>query len=150
MSPIEDRLRTGRKLLTQVFRYLEALNHHRNPAKRHLDDQLWRLWFRDVPDHPSIRIASFSDSAGTDNRGEDDGESKAADDFVIRVRRPKLTPCPSPPEALTLWLERGWQEPSNDIRIRPSRNESDEEGRTVIVRFEDDPVRLAMLERWRT
>jgi very-short-patch-repair endonuclease len=149
----DDTLNTGRKRLTQVFRYLEALNHHRNPAKRHLDDQLWRLWFRDLPDHPSIRVASLSElglasASGTGPKG--DSEAKTEGDFVLRVRRPKLTPCPPPPDALSLWLEKGWQDIASEIRVRPTRNELDKEGRTVIVRFEDDPSRQRNLERWRT
>ena len=55
-------LNIGRKRVTQIFRYLEALNQQRNPAKRHLNDQLWHLWFRDLPEHPSIRRAEFASS----------------------------------------------------------------------------------------
>ena len=48
-------VRIGRDRLLRVFRYLEALNEHRNPVKRHLREQLWTLWLSDLPDHPSIR-----------------------------------------------------------------------------------------------
>ncbi len=41
------------KRLTQVFRYLEALNQLRNPAKRQIDEQLWVLWFQISRIHPS-------------------------------------------------------------------------------------------------
>ncbi len=147
----EENLRSGQGRLTQVFRYLEALNHHRNPAKRHLDDQLWKLWFHDLPDHPSIRLATFNEPPATDDGGgssRDTTERKASDDAILRVRRPKLTACPPPADAILPWIERGWQELTNDVRIKPSRNELDAEGRTVIVRFEDDPSREPMLERW--
>ena len=90
---------SGQKRLTQVFRYLEALNHHRNPAKRHLDDQLWKLWFHDLPDHPSIRLATFNDVPTPDDgagNSRDTAERKATDDAILRVRRPKLTACPPP------------------------------------------------------
>ena len=149
----EDSLKKGRKRLTQVFRYLEALNHHRNPAERHLDNQLWRLWFHDLPDHPSIRItgvgesgAAYGSSGGTQN----DFEAEAASGCLLRVRRPRLTPCPVPSDVLLPWLERGWQEATPDVRIRPSRNELDKEGRTVTVRFQDDPNRPPILDRWQT
>jgi len=33
-------LRVGRERLSRVFHYLEALNQHRNPAKRQLREQL--------------------------------------------------------------------------------------------------------------
>jgi len=44
----------GRERIARVFRYLKALNEHRNPAKRDLSEQPWTLWFRSLPDHPSI------------------------------------------------------------------------------------------------
>jgi len=37
---------------------LEALNEHRHPVKRHIGEQLWTLWLRELPDHPSVRRGS--------------------------------------------------------------------------------------------
>lgn len=48
-------LRVARDKLVRVFRYLEALNQHRNPAKKQIGDQIWTLWLKNLPDHPSIR-----------------------------------------------------------------------------------------------
>jgi len=45
----------GRERIARVFRYLKALNEHRNPAKRDLSEQPWTLWFRHLPDHPLIQ-----------------------------------------------------------------------------------------------
>ena len=50
-----DTLRVARDKLVRVFRYLEALNQHRNPAKKQIGDQIWTLWLKNLPDHPSIR-----------------------------------------------------------------------------------------------
>jgi len=49
------KLSIARDKLTRVFRYLEALNQHRNPAKRQLREQPWSLWMRDLPEHASIQ-----------------------------------------------------------------------------------------------
>ena len=46
MTSREQHLQIGRKRVEQVFRFLEALNQHRNPAIRRLDEQPWHLWFR--------------------------------------------------------------------------------------------------------
>ena len=46
-----DSLRIGRDRLLRVFRFLEALNQHRNPAA-----QLWTLWADNLPDHPAIQL----------------------------------------------------------------------------------------------
>lgn len=49
-----EKLRIVRDRLSRVFRYLEALNQHRNPAKRQIREQLWTLWLKELPDHPSV------------------------------------------------------------------------------------------------
>ena len=48
------------------------------------------------------------------------------------------------------WLEKGWQETTSEVRVRPTRNELDREGRTVIVRYEDDENRQRSFDRWRS
>ena len=152
MESGDDRLRVGRKRVTQIFRYLEALNQHRNPARRHLDDQLWHLWFRDLENHPSIRLASFADAPssvdGTSGQCEDT-PYEPDDDYVLKVRRPKLTPCPPPPELLGPWLERTWEEPAAELRILESRYEPDARRQAPAMFFQDDPRRQQAFERWR-
>lgn len=143
MTSRDAQLQIGRKRVEQVFRFLEALNQHRNPAVRRLDEQLWHLWFRNLPDHPCVRIGALPASSGTDRAA---GEQ--ANDFILRVRRPKLTNCPVPPSGIAPWLERGWEEPSGTVRVRPTRNEIDN-GVTVIVSFGDDSKRAKILEEWR-
>jgi hypothetical protein len=148
---LSDTRTASARRLTQVFRYLEALNQHRNPAIRHLEDQLWRLWFRELPEHPSIRKRAVGDENDPSSReSSTGGEPKGVPDFVLRVRRPKLTPCPAPPDQLVSWLQKDWGEPTPEFKLRPSRNELDRDGKTITVRFEDDPNRVKMLERWRS
>jgi hypothetical protein len=50
-----EKLRVAREKLTRVFRYLEALNQHRNSAKRQIREQPWNLRLRELPEHPSIQ-----------------------------------------------------------------------------------------------
>jgi len=152
MEPSDDSLQIGRKRATQIFRYLEALNQHRNPTKRQLDDQLWHLWFRDLPEHPSIRRAEFvNPPSSLHEAAPHSGEAPRVldEDFVLKVRRPKLTPCPSPPELLAQWLEPGWEEPAPEVHVRESGHELDAQGQTVAVFFQDDPKRKQAFERWR-
>jgi very-short-patch-repair endonuclease/DNA polymerase III delta prime subunit len=143
MTSRDAQLQIGRKRVEQVFRFLEALNQHRNPAVRRLDEQIWHLWLRNLPDHPCVQIGALGTSSGTDRPA---GEQ--ASDFILRVRRPKLTNCPIPPAVISPWLERGWEEPSGTVRLRPTRNEIDN-GVTVIVSFEDDSKRTKALGEWR-
>jgi len=146
MNP--EKLRVAREKLTRVFRYLEALNQHRNPAKRQIREQLWSLWLHDLPDHPSIkRGASKSASAKTKAADSQNDETSSAG-FVLKVQRPTLTSPPEPPAAIATWLEAGWDDPSNGPSVIASRNESDQKGETRIASFSDEPSRLAALQRW--
>jgi very-short-patch-repair endonuclease len=131
----------GRRRLTQVFKYLEALNQHRNPARRQIDEQPWLLWFRVLPDHPAISRAPVI-SSGSSN------SLTATNDWLIRIRRPTTTAPPPPPVELREWLLTGWEQPTGAVSIRETRNELDEHGETKITHFDDDPSRRTALENW--
>ncbi len=152
MSIDSETLRVGRDRITRVFRYLEALNQHRNPAKRQIREQLWSLWFKDLPQHPTIQRGNHTlASKAPDSTLESDASDVEVpvDDFVLRVRRPKLTQPLRPPEIIAPWLESGWENPDRDVRVSESRNEIDADGESLIVRFDDDPERIQAFEIWR-
>jgi len=151
MSIDSETLRVGRDRITRVFRYLEALNQHRNPAKRQIGEQAWVLWFHDLPDHPSIRrgiVAQSADAAPETTTKPRSDEEKTGDDFVLKVRRPSPTHAPTPPELIIEWLEAGWENPFGEAHIRESRNEIDSQGETRLVRFDDDTHRVQALQSW--
>src|SRR6266446_1496080 len=106
MNP--EKLRVAREKLTRVFRYLEALNQHRNPAKRQIREQLWSLWLHDLPEHPSIKRGASKSAplkaAAADGQSAEGGNVT----FVLRVQRPTLTAPPAPPGEIAEWLETGW------------------------------------------
>ena len=114
-----EKLRVAREKLTRVFRYLEALNQHRNPAKRQLREQPWSLWMRDLPDHPSVQrgAAKVSAAKAKDKNGQTTEDSS----YVLKVRRPRLTRPPEPPEEISAWLENGWADPSNVVAVEETR-----------------------------
>src|SRR3989454_6340953 len=87
----------GRERIARVFRYLKALNEHRNPAKRDLSEQPWTLWFRHLPDHPAIQ------------RRVSDRHEEA--DFVLQGARPPVTPAPQPPLPILDWPGGGFEGP---------------------------------------
>ncbi len=144
MMPNEEDEQIGRNRVEKIFRYLHALNEHRNPAKRNIEDQLWHLRISALPDHPSIRI-------GTVARSESDTNASAPiqdGDFVLKVSRPRLTNCPRPPAVLHPWLERGWEEPSGSVRVRPTRPEIDKNGQTIVMTFEAETKASQALAEW--
>jgi very-short-patch-repair endonuclease len=143
-----EKLRVAREKLTRVFRYLEALNQHRNPAKRHLREQPWSLWMRDLPDHSSIQKGAKVSSPKAKG-GNSTGMKDAGPSYVLKVRRPRLTRPPEPPQEISPWLEDGWDDPSNTVAVEDTVDESENNREQRIVKFADDPARTAALERWK-
>jgi very-short-patch-repair endonuclease len=143
-----EKLRVARDKLTRVFRYLEALNQHRNPAKRGIHEQPWSLWLRDLPEHPSIQRGTAKDSASKTKNGNSQSAEDGAN-YVLKVQRPRLTRAPEPSEEIAAWLEDGWDDPSNALNFKQTLGESENKAEPTIVKFADDPARTARLEHWK-
>jgi very-short-patch-repair endonuclease len=143
-----EKLRAAREKLTRVFRYLEALNQHRNPAKRQIHEQPWSFRLRDLPDHPSVQRGSAKASLAKVK-----SSSPSADDsgpgYILKVKRPKLTSAPEPPEPIASWIEDGWDDPSKAVSVEETQDDSENNLEPTIRKFSDDPARVANLERWK-
>src|SRR5712671_561585 len=140
------KLRIARDKLTRVFRYLEALNQHRNPAKRQLREQPWNLWMRDLPEHASIQRGGAKSLKARHGNGQDTEDGGA--NYILKVQRPRLNRAPEPPEEIAAWLDDGWDDPSNALTLKQTLDESENRGEPKTVKFTDDPSRATILERW--
>jgi len=148
-----EKLRVAREKITRVFRYLEALNQHRNPPKRQIREQPWHLWLHDLPVHPAIRQGPVKPGARSSKTKEADSQNEGgagSTSFVLRVQRPQLTQPPEPPNEIASWLEPGWDDPSNFALVAESREEPQGNGETLTIHFAAEPARLAALRRWTT
>ncbi len=130
----EKPYRLGRERIARVFRYLKALNEHRNPAKRDLSEQPWTLWFRHLPDHSSIQRR-------VSNGHQADEEA----DFVLKVGRPTFTQAPQPPLPIVDWLEGDWEDPDEEVAVSEMKPNGAEP-----LRFDAEPRRVEAYERWKT
>src|SRR5580692_3683017 len=144
-----EKLRVSRDKLTRVFRYLEALNQHRNPAKRQIREQPWSFSLRDLPEHPSIQRASARAGSLKTRNGNSQNTEDGGASYVLRVQRPRLTRAPEPPEEISGWLKDGWDDPFTALLIEETLDESANSAELGIVKFADDPARTSSLERWR-
>src|SRR5438445_581788 len=124
----------GRERIARVFRYLKALNEHRNPAKRDLSEQPWTLWFRHLPDHSLIQ-----------RRFPNGDQPDEEHDFVLKVGRPTFTQAPQPPLPIVDWLEGDWEDPEGEL----ADSENKAKG-TEPLRFDAEPRRVEAYERWKT
>ncbi len=143
-----EKLRAGREKLTRVFRYLEALNQHRNPAKRQIHVQPWSFWLRNLPDHPSIQRGGVKSSSLKTNNRNSQGTEDGGANYILKVQRPRLNRAPEPPEEIAAWLEDGWDDPSNALTLKQTLEESENRAEPKTVKFTDDPSRATILERW--
>src|SRR5438309_11175220 len=144
-----DKLRIAREKLTRVFRYLEALNQHRNPAKRQIREQLWSLRLCDLPEHSAVQRGEVKANTGRGKKSNEEVASTEGASHVLKVQRPKLTRPPEPPEGIVDWLGSGWDDPSCEITLEKSVKDSEEAGGIAIARFEDEPERAARFEQWK-
>src|ERR1019366_8183969 len=129
-----------RERLRKVFEFLKAYVELRYPPVRDIEQQLKVLWLNDLPQHPSVEIFR----GGTDS--EDESENA---DIVLRITRPNLTACPSPPAAIRDWLNPGWENIDSSVEFSASRNVPDRSERARLERFEDVAERVSLFRRWR-
>ena len=143
-----ETIRTGRDRLLRVFRYLKALNEHRNPVKRHIGEQLWTQWLKDLPVHPSIKRGASPTAELPAVEASGDGASAERQDshFILKIARPRLTNPPTPPALIEAWLQPGWEDPFKEVS--PPRDETSAGG-AARVRFESDAQRVAALDQWK-
>jgi hypothetical protein len=119
-----DSLRIARDRLSRVFRFLEALNQHRNPPKRQVREQLWTLWLKDLIDHPAIQRGQPRNSQ-ENNTDTVTSLSAREEEFILKVARAKLTRPPKPPSELKFWLEVGWDDPTKELAVKkPKTNKT--------------------------
>jgi len=142
-----DSLRIGRDRLLRVFRFLEALNQHRNPAPRQIREQLWTLWVDQLPDHPAIELRRSS--VESKSKEPTSGKESDSESFTLKVSRPKLTRPPDPGLELKTWLEAGWDDPFEYPSVRHSKNEPGREGQTILLKFDVEPNRVSSWNLWR-
>src|SRR5215510_343531 len=116
----------------QIFRFLRAFAERRAPTILRLSEQPWHLLLRSIPSHECVAVGDVQLSSGQGDPEQTSGETSAP---LIRVRRPHVSPPPTPPSALESWLEAGWDDPVADLRARLTNNIPGDDGAPVTVRF---------------
>jgi very-short-patch-repair endonuclease len=128
-----------RQRLAKLFEFLKAYTDMRFPAVREIAKQPKHLWLKDLPSHPSLELFQQLQRSET---AEDS-------DVVLRLTRPTITPCPTPPRELTDWLKPGWKEVGGRAEARESRNVRDKDGNTLIEQFTDARERPLVFQTWK-
>src|SRR5260370_38877645 len=132
-----ENLRVTRDKLTGVFRYLEAPNQRRNPAKRQIREQPWSFWLRDLPEHPSIQRGGAKAGSLKTKNGKSPSMEYANTNYVLKVQRPRLTRSPEPPEEIATWLKDGWDDPATALTVEETLDESGKSAEHSLVNLDD-------------
>ena len=140
----ERRAEVAQSRLTQVFKFLKALNELRNPVPRDLSAYSQILWLDKWPTHPTIVI-----QRGERENNEEETDVDAEMEPTIRVQRARLTACPNPPTLLDGWLNPTWQSVDAEVEVLQSRNFVNKEKETVTIQFVDDAARVDALNAWK-
>lgn len=144
MPPLSpQKLQLARERAKQLFRFLKAYSERRTPLKRTLDEHEWTLRLRDLPTHSSIVIGEVLLNSEASTQGE-----SGSNGALLTVRRPKLNDAPLPPRILDDWLEKGWQDPFSEIRVRAELHVQ-QDGKTEVEAFSKDQRRVSALAQWR-
>ena len=124
MDLLDSNIELARERLKRIFRFLQALDQHRNPAKIRIDEQFWSLWLGRLPEHEAIGFEypidiSEADAEATGEGGPEDGSSESGNgsSVILRVSRPRLTKCPRPPSDHVEWIGGDWENPSAEVEI---------------------------------
>ena len=131
----------ARQRITQVLKFLQGYHTLKVPPKRSLDEYDWSLRLDQLPLHPCVRLETSRPAA-------ESGQNRGLSGFALRVKSPKLTPCPLPPAALCDWLVGGWDRWKREAAILESRNFT-VGNQTITIRFDADPTRVQVFAEWK-
>lgn len=124
--------------IRQLYLFLKEANQLRFRPVRVLSEQPRVVRLAEMPNHPSMQLFRPV-------RTED---AQEVPDTLLRVRRPHLTKCPSPPASILNWLLPNWDDPTKQALNTASQNATDDEGQTITIRFDDEPQRVADFKAW--
>lgn len=134
--------------LTRLYQFLREYSRIRHSFPKHIENQPWRLWFSELPNHPAIRRELVLPAE--EHKEATASSETETSEFILTVRRPRLTKPATPPGSLEGWLQPGWEDPlKEDVSTYSTLNMQGPNGRTQIIRFEDENRRVQDFARWR-
>lgn len=133
----EQRVDTAKEKIHRVFSYIRELTKLRTPPVSEVSTYEWSVRFSALPSYPTIQTSQILDQS-----------EEEFDGVILRVKRPKETPCPIPPTSLRDWLENGWDKVEGSCSCIPAKNLKDSNGNTHTEKFDDDPKRIEDFAVW--
>ena len=137
-----------RSRVARLYQYLHELYRMRNPPRRSVSAYPWTLRWNDLPVHDLLVVGDPAHAADAQDAFAENTPGEA----ILHVGRPEILPCPPPPDALTGWLQSGWERITSTTSYLGSRlkTEVNAEGNAVetVILFEDDAARVQARQAW--
>lgn len=127
-----------KKKVRQLFYFLKEANQLRFRPIRVLGEQPKVVRLAEMPDHPAMQIFR---PVPVENMQE-------VPDTLLRIKRPAITRCPTPPATITPWLLPNWDDPSKMAAYAESQNATNADGETITILFDDDEQRVSDFVVW--
>ncbi len=127
---VSDILKTK---IRQLYTFLKEANQLRFRPIRQVSAQVKVIRLAEMPDHPALHLSRPVVS---------ENEETETSNALIRITRPKLTPCPTPPYATQEWLLAGWDDPKKQVSVTETQNKVRHES------FDEDPERVIAYSEW--
>jgi len=147
---VNDATGAVKSKVRQLYQFLKEANQLRFRPVRRLGDQPKIVRLADMPNHESVQLTRPIRIENTEE----------VPDTLLRIRRPRVTRCPEPPELIANWLLPGWDDPTKEADYAESQNISSEREKgeeaqkgedkmiTVTIRFDDDEQRVSDWITW--
>ena len=122
----------ARERLTQLFQFFKAVEERRTPKIVDVNQHRWFLWLDSLPSHGKLNLIK-----PTPENGE-----------WLVIKKPPVAPCPTYPETLTEWIDKGWDDPSFELAPKVRQRTIQRGNDYVVIEFDSSPERIRIYDEW--
>ncbi|MCM1566373.1 MAG: AAA domain-containing protein [Dehalobacter sp.] len=128
--------------IVALYKYIAQLCALKYRVVKDVDKQYWTRYLKDIPDAPEYISIYYRDRV----------EEETSDDTVLlAVKKPDFQRCPEPHDVISEWLEPGWDHFSNEVKIKNTLSQNDENSDNKEYqseKFSDSKQRISVFESW--
>lgn len=122
----------ARTKLINLFSFFKAVEERKTIPVRNIEDRPWKLRWADLNEHPSLKIQTPA----------------TGNDFFFSLARPKIYPCPPPPDVVADWLQPGWEAPEKPCEHIGQKTAFDDDGNPEVIHFDQAQERVEAWREW--
>lgn len=135
-------LNTQEKVIS-LYTFLKSFSELKMKTVTHIDEQEWVCGYSRIPNDTEDITMFFRDQF----EGEEEEDS---DSVLMKIHKPEFQQCPEPDDILQEWLYPGWDQYTNEPRIREQMSiaKDDELSGEAKELFSDNAARVSAYDYW--